>query len=129
MRTRTAFALSAAALLAACGGGGGGGGGGSCNPGATASFTIKNTGITPTANCVQPNGSVSFTNTDTSAHTVTSADCPELNALGSVAANNGTVTATFGATQKTCTFTVTPGGTAFQGTLGVTNVVQTGPGY
>lgn len=128
MRIGSAFVLSAAVALCACGGSSNSGGG-SCNPGATAAFTIKSTGISPAANCVQPNGSVSFTNTDTSAHTVSSSDCSELNALGSVAPNNGSVTATFGAAQKTCTFSVTPGTAAFLGTLGVTTVVQSGPGY
>jgi plastocyanin len=130
MRTGTSFALSAAALLAACGGSGGGNGGGSCNPGSTAAFTIKNTGISPSANCVQLTGTVSFNNTDTAAHTITSPDCTELNNVTVSAPPSGTQTVTFAAAaSKICTFSVSPGGTAFQGTLAVTNAVAQGPGY
>lgn len=133
MRIGSAFALSAALTLCACGGSGGGGGGGTCNPGATAAFTIKSTGITPAAVCVLPgplpNGVVSFNNADTVVHTVTSTDCSaELNGLGSIAPS-GTATANFGAAQKTCTFSVNPGNTPFQGTIGVTSAPAQGPGY
>ncbi len=130
MRTGSAFALSAAALLAACGGSGGGNGSGSCNPGATASFTINRTGITPSAACVQLTGAVSFNNTDTAAHTLTSGDCTELNNVTVAAAPAVTAPVQFNATSsKTCTFSVSPGGSSFQGTLAVTNAVAQGPGY
>lgn len=130
MRIGSAFAVSAVVALCACGGGGGGGGGGTCNPGATAAFTIRSTGITPTAVCVLPSGTVSFNNADAVAHTVTSTDCAaELSGLGSITANGGTATASFGTTQKTCTFSVNPGNAPFQGTIGVTSVPQQGPGY
>lgn len=131
MRVGSAFVLSVAVALCACGGsGGGGGGGGTCNPGATASFTITSTGISPSANCVQLTGQVSFNNTGTAAHTITSGDCAELNNVTVAAPPSVTPPVTFAATaSKTCTFSVSPGGAAFQGTLAVTNAVAQGPGY
>jgi plastocyanin len=130
MRLGSAFVVSAALALCACGGSGGGGGGGTCNPGATAAITIKSTGITPTAVCVLPSGTVSFNNTDTAAHTFTSADCAaELSNVAIPASASHTVT--FGANQETCTFhdVAAPSNAAFQGTIGVTSVPAQGPGY
>lgn len=130
MRISGSFALSAAVALCACGGSGGGGGGsGTCNPGATAAITIRSTGITPTAVCVLPTGTVSFNNTDTAAHSFTSADCPvELSNVAIPA--SGTHSVTF-PNQETCTFhdVAAPSNAAFQGTIGVTSAPAQGPGY
>ncbi len=122
--------LVAAASLAGCGGSpsGGNGGGGSCTPGATASITIRSSGITPTAVCVLPTGSLTFTNSDTAAHDIESGTCTDLN-LGSIAAGASRV-ATF-STTETCPFhdAGSPSNTAFQGTVAVTTAPASGPGY
>jgi plastocyanin len=119
---------AAAASLGGCGGTGNGGGG-TCNPGATASITIKNTGVSPTAVCVLPTGSVTFTNSDTVQHDLVSdGTCPELD-TGIIAASASAMV-TF-PTAKVCAFhdTVNPSNTAFQGTVAVTTAPATGPGY
>ncbi len=130
MRFVTCLApLGFAALgLAACGGGGGGGA--SCTPGMTAAIAITAMGTSPTNVCVQPGGTVTFTNNDTVAHVIefnTPASCPQT--VGSIPPG-GQVTATF-PTQVNCSFhdATQPTNTAFQGTVAVTPVTVTGGGY
>jgi hypothetical protein len=129
MRIGSSFALSAVVALCACGGSSGGGGGSTCNPGATAAFTVSGTGISPTAVCVLPSGTVSFNNTSATARTFASGDCPELNNLAVAA--SATTPVLFGATQKTCTFhdAANASNAAFQGTVAVTSAPAQGPGY
>ncbi len=122
---------TAVAALSACGGGGGGGGGGSttCNPSAAAAITISSTGITPTAVCVTPGGSVTFTNSDTVPHDIeAAAGCTAQN-LGSIDPAQTRVV-TF-PTSQTCTFqdNAKPGNSAFQGTVAVNTTTVTGSGY
>ncbi|HEY6002149.1 MAG TPA: hypothetical protein VIV57_04685 [Anaeromyxobacter sp.] len=124
------LALSAAAaVLGGCGGPSNGGGG--CTPGASAAITIKSTGVSPTAVCVLPGGSVTFTNSDTvQQHEIVSdGTCPELD-TGVLAQSGGTVTLVF-PTAKTCAFhdSVNASNTAFQGTVAVTSAPVSGPGY
>ncbi len=130
MRFVTCLALGFAALgLAACGGGGGGGA--SCTPGMTAAIAINSTGISPMNVCVQPGGTVTFTNNDmAAAHDIefnTPASCPT---VGSIAPAGGKVTATF-PTQENCSFhdATQATNTAFQGTVAVTPVTVMGGGY
>ncbi len=128
---RFAACLASAALgLAACGGGGGGGSGASCTPGPTAALSITSTGLSPTNVCVQPNGTVTFTNMDpTATHDIEfeTANCPT---VGNVAPNGGQVTTTF-PTAENCTFHDgnSPNNTAFRGTVAVTTGTVTGGGY
>lgn len=116
---------------AGCGGGGGGGGGGSCNPLATVQFTISATGLAPTADCVQPGtNNVGFRNTDVASHDVHfDANCGQASASLTVPAAT-TTTTTFGSA-GTCTFHLDDKGTdaKFQGTLGISTLPVTGPGY
>src|SRR5690349_14580982 len=91
-------ALSA---LSACGGGGGGGGA-SCSPGPAASLSITAMGLSPTNVCVEPGGTVTFTNSDTAAtHDIEfdTAGCPT---VGNIPPG-GKVMATF-PTQMNCSF-------------------------
>jgi hypothetical protein len=128
---RLAALLCSGALgLAACGGGGGGGGAASCTPGPSAALSITATGLSPTNVCVQPNGAVTFTNSDTSAsHDVEfeTANCPT---VGNIPPNGGQVTVTF-PTAENCTFHDgnNPGNTAFRGTVAVATVMVSGGGY
>ncbi len=122
--------IAAAALAAACGGGSSSKqGNGSCNPGQTATVNITANGVSPQAVCVQPNGTVTFNNTDTAAHDIQSTGtCAELN-LGSIAAGQS-ATAMF-PTTATCTYqdATHAGNAAFQGTVAVSSSMTTGPGY
>ena len=122
--------IVAATLLGACGGNDGGGGGtGTCNPGPTATITIRATGVTPKAVCVVPTGTVTFTNSDTAPHDIESgATCPQLN-LGVIAAG-GSQMATL-PTAAVCPFhdQLDPTNTAFQGTVAVSSGQVGGPGY
>lgn len=123
---------SAAALLAGCGGSSmNSGGGGSCNPGTTATVTIKSSGLSPMNSCVLPGGTVTFTNSDTVAHDLVSdASCPELN-TGNIAASGGSKLIMFANTAKVCSFhdSLNPSNTAFQGLVDVTTASVGGPGY
>jgi plastocyanin len=128
--------LVGASLLgfAACGGssttGTGGPVAGTCTPGQTSSVGLSATGALPKAVCVQPGGSVTFTNGDTVAHEIqfTGASCPAAN-LGPIAASQSAA-ATFPA-EAICNFrdAAAPGNVAFQGTVAVSTGVATGPGY
>jgi plastocyanin len=117
-------------LLGACGGGAGdGGGSGTCTPGSTASIRITSSGVSPTAVCVLPGGTVTFTNNDSAAHDIESgATCTELN-LGSIAAAQSK-SATL-PTVEVCPFhdAGAPSNMAFQGTVAVTSAPAQGPGY
>jgi plastocyanin len=131
MRLGIQLALSAAlVLVAGCGGSSNSGGGmGTCNPGATATIQIKSTGISPTAVCVLPAGSVTFQNSDTKQHQMVSdATCTELD-TGIIAAGASAVV-TF-PNAKTCSFhdAQNPAVTAFDGTVAVTTAPVGGPGY
>jgi plastocyanin len=131
---RTALAAIVVAMWAAgCGGGssdGGGTGGGTCTPGMTATVTERSTGFSPKAVCVRPTGTVTFTNADTSDHTVefSTASCTSLNP-GLIAA--GTSKPVTFPTVTTCAFSDTGHSTdaAFQGTVAVSSGTTTGPGY
>jgi plastocyanin len=123
----------AATVLAACGGGTSSTqGNGGCTPGQSAAVTIAASGVSPKAVCVLPNGTVTFTNHDTVAHAIEEspqiAACTGLN-LGSIAAGQA-ATAPF-PTAATCTYhdSSVPNDDAFKGTVAVTNVPATGPGY
>ncbi len=130
MRFVICLTLGFAALgLAACGGGGGGGGA-SCTPGTTAAIAINAMGVSPMNVCVQPMGTVTFTNNDAAPHDIefnTPASCPT---VGSIAPAGGQVTAAF-PTAVNCSFHdgINPSNTAFQGTVAVTSVVVMGGGY
>jgi plastocyanin len=135
MRFRGFFALSAVvALLGGCGGGGGSStsGQGSCNPGVTTAVSIRSTGFSPSAVCVEPNGGqVVFNNQDTVPHTIVANtnDCTELN-IGPIAAG-ANLAATFStAATKVCTFHDSANSSsAFVGTVAVTSLPAEGPGY
>ncbi len=129
MRFAACLVLAAAAAmgLAACGGGGGGGA--SCSPGPTAALAISATGISPTNVCVQPGGTVSFTNNDmSSTHDIEfdTSGCPT---VGNIPPQ-GQMTVTF-PTQENCSFHdgTNPSSTAFRGTVAVTSVTVSGGGY
>lgn len=135
MRTPFEWLIGASLLgLVACGGsstdGTGGPVGGTCTPGLTASVGLSATGATPKAVCLRPGGSVTFTNGDTVAHTIqwAGASCPTAN-LGPIAAA-GNASVSF-PDEAICTFrdADAPANTAFQGTVGVSSGVVTGPGY
>jgi plastocyanin len=125
--------LIAAALLAACGGGSSSSqGNGGCTPGGSASVTIAATGVSPKAVCVLPGGTVTFTNQDSAAHDIEQngsiTSCTGLN-LGAIAAGQA-ATAPFPAA-ATCGYEDAGHATddRFQGTVAVTSVPATGPGY
>jgi plastocyanin len=123
----------AAVLLGACGGGGSGSSGGAtgtCTPRQSATITIQASGVSPTAVCVLPNGTVTFTNSDAVAHDIEStAACAELD-LGSIAPQQSKTTLAF-ETAGTCTFhdQTNPSNASFQGTVAVSSAPTTGPGY
>jgi len=126
----TGAALVALVALASCGGDGGGGGEtGTCNPSSTAAITISASGVSPTAVCVLPGGTVTFTNSDSAQHDIEPiGNCPAL-ALGQLAPSESK-TATFSSAQI-CTFedADNAGNAAFQGTVAVSQTTTTGPGY
>jgi plastocyanin len=132
MRLAPAFALCTAALsLGGCGGGSDTGGGTArCNPGTSASMTIRNTGLTPAAVCVVPTGTVTFTNQDTVPHDLVADDpsCTELNT--GVMQPAASVPKTF-PDAKTCAFhdNLNPAAAAFKGTVAVNAGQVEGPGY
>lgn len=133
MKAGACFTLIAAALAAGCGGGSSSNqGNGSCTPGPSAGVSITSTGFSPTAVCVLPTGTITFTNHDTVAHDVeassTVAACAGVN-LGSIAAGQA-ATAMF-PTAATCPFHEAAHAmdAAFQGTVYVTTAPATGPGY
>ena len=105
MRKITISLASVVFVLAACGGrgGGGGGGGGSCTAGPTASLAVTATGLSPVNVCVQPGGSVTFTNSDPGASHDIVFDTPGCPTVGSIAAGGGQVTAAFPSVM-TCVF-------------------------
>jgi plastocyanin len=114
----------------ACGGDSGtGGGSNTCTPGSTAAIAFTATGLSPQNACVLPNGTVTFTNNDTAAHSVVfdTQGCPT---VGDIAPGGGHVNATF-PTQANCTFHdgANATNTAFRGTVAVAASVQTGGGY
>jgi plastocyanin len=117
---------AAVAGMAACGGGGGGAG--SCNPGPTASMTIRSTGISPTNVCVALGGQVTFTNSDTAPHHIEfdANACPTVT-VPEIAAGSSQQ-ATFPNTTVNCKFhDGNNPAAAFSGTVAVTpNVVSGG---
>ena len=129
MRFTARLATVAAVLgLAACGGGGGGGGGAAtCNPGPTASLTIKSTGLSPTNVCVLPLGSVTFTNSDTVPHHL-EFDNPSCATIPEIAPGSSQQ-ATFPATTTQCTFHDANNAAAFTGLVAVTAAQVSGGGY
>lgn len=131
MGPRIGLALGLAAALAACGGGGGDGGGGSatCTPTSTAGFTISATGVSPSAVCVLPGGTVTFTNSDTAAHSVASdgiCTALDLGAIDPSTSKSATLP-----TVATCRFhdPNAASNTAFQGVVAVTQGRVGGGGY
>lgn len=124
------IALGAAALgLAACGGSSGGGGSASCTPGPTATLTITATGLSPTNVCVQPGGTVAFTNSDaTATHSIVfdTAGCPTVGDISPGAQASANFP-----TQVNCTFHDgrNPTNTAFRGTVAVAAATVSGGGY
>ncbi len=134
MKTPTYLtSILTATLLGACGGpqSSGSSGTGTCTPGSTASISITAMGVTPEAVCVLPNGTVTFTNTDTATHDIeeSGTTCTQLN-LGPIAAGTSKTTAAFPAVEV-CQFhdQLNATNTAFQGTVAVTTAPQPGPGY
>ncbi len=128
---RVGFLAMGAALsgLAACGGGGGAGAA-TCSPGPTAALAISATGISPTNVCVQPGGTVTFTNNDpTVTHDIEfdTGGCP---AVGDISPSGGQKSVTF-PTQANCSFHdgANPSSAAFMGTVAVTPVTVSGGGY
>jgi len=131
MRLASCLTLGALATsIAACGAGGNTNtGGGTCTPSLAAAITIAGGGVSPSAVCVLPNGTVTFTNRDTVAHDIQSGTaCPALN-LGPIGPSLSKA-ATF-ATAQVCAFHDAANATnaAFQGTVVVTAAVVTGGGY
>ncbi len=128
MGRRLGLAFGLAAALSACGGGSSDSGS-TCTPGGTAAFTIGASGVSPGAVCVLPGGAVTFTNTDTVAHSVASSDavCPALD-LGAIDPS-GSKTATLPSV-ATCRFRDpnAPTNTAFQGVVAVTLQTVSGGG-
>jgi plastocyanin len=117
--------VCAAALgLSACGGGNGAA---SCTPGPTAALTITKDGVTPTNVCVAPQGTVTFTNSDTVPHHIEfdTSGCPAGPDIPAGA--QGTVTFT---TEQNCSFhDGNNASNAFRGTVAVTSATVTGGGY
>jgi len=130
MRSGQAWVVAVALGAAACGGSGGGGGGGSnsCSPGPSASMSITASGLSPVNVCVQPGGTVTFSNTDQAVHDIEfdSTGCPT---VGDIAA--GAQMAVTFPTQGNCTFHDgrNASNAAFQGTVAVTAVQVSGGGY
>ena len=130
MRFRGYWALGSLVLVSAgCGSSSGGGGAASCTPGPTAAMTLSSMGLSPPNVCVQPGGTVTFSNTDTVAHDIefsTPASCPT---VGSIA-SGGHVGTVF-PTVVNCTFHDgnQPSNAAFQGTVAVTSGTVMGGGY
>jgi plastocyanin len=131
MRFAGALILGTAlSALAACGGGGGGGAN-SCTPGPTASLSITSTGLSPINVCVEPGGTVTFTNSDmATTHDIEfdSPGCP-MNS-GDIPPGGGMVNVTF-PTQGNCSFHdgKNASNAAFKGTVAVTSVIVSGGGY
>ncbi len=131
MSSRIIAACAMAALsLVGCGSGNGGGSGSSsCTPGNTASMTIKSTGLSPSAVCLLPGGTLTIQNGDTAPHDIESgATCPMLN-VGTIAAGPS-VNVTM-PTAETCVFqdADNPTNGAFQGTVAVSSSMTSGGGY
>ncbi len=98
-------------------------------PASSAAIRITASGVTPTAVCVLPGGSVAFTNDDMVQHDIESGTgCPALN-LGVIAPAQSK-SATF-PSAMTCPFhdAGSPTNAAFQGTVAVTSAPVSGPGY
>ncbi|MFL5263826.1 MAG: hypothetical protein ACJ79R_23740 [Anaeromyxobacteraceae bacterium] len=122
MRTASGALVCAAVLgLAACGGGNGAA---SCTPGPTAALTITASGVNPQNVCVAPQGTVTFTNSDTVSHHIEfDGNCPALAQLAPGA--QGSVTFP---TEGNCSFHDSAAGAAFQGVVAVTTATVSG-GY
>jgi hypothetical protein len=125
------LALGVSALVfGACGGGGGGGGSqGNCNPGPTATVTLTPSGLARSSVCVTPSGTLTFTNADTAVHDIEATDsaaCPELNVgpIGPAQSKSVTVSAN----SQVCSFHVA-NSSAYDGTVAISSVITTGPGY
>lgn len=129
--SRTTVAVGAMVLLGACGGGGdsptspsGGGGGGSAGP-SGATITIGSNGaVSPAQVTINVGQSVTFVNSDTRLHDMTSnphpshTDCPPINAVGSLSPGQTKLTTAF-TTARTCGFHDhgNPENTALQGSI------------
>ncbi|MDQ3349482.1 MAG: hypothetical protein M3545_16145 [Acidobacteriota bacterium] len=128
---RTAVAVGAMVLLGACGGGSdsptspsGGGGGGSAGP-SGATVTIGSNGaVSPAQVTINVGQSVTFVNSDTRLHDMTSnphpshTDCPPMNAVGNLSPGQTKLTNAF-TTARTCGFHDhgNPENTALQGSV------------
>jgi plastocyanin len=126
-KARLALAL-AGALIVACGGSSSGGGD-SCTPGSSATITITATGMSPQNACIQPGGSVTFTNSDTTQHDIEfqGSGCPT--SPGGIQA--GASKSTVFPTSQNCGYSdnTKAGVAAFTGTIAVSTQTQTGGGY
>jgi len=127
--SRIALALAVAgALVVACGGSGGGGGQ-TCTPTSSFTITITSTGMSPQNACVLPNGTVTFSNSDTVQHDIEFAGsgCPQ-SPGGIQPGSSAPVQFT---TVQNCGYSDNSkqGVAAFTGTIAVSNETQTGGGY
>jgi plastocyanin len=117
----------AGALIVACGGSSSGGN--SCTPGSSAAISITATGMSPQNACIQPGGSVTFTNNDTVQHDVEfeGGGCP--NSPGGI--QPGASKQVFFPTSQNCGYSdiTKPSVAAFTGTIAVSTQTQTGGGY
>ena len=129
--SRTALAAAMVMLLGACGGGdsptspsSGGGGGGSAGP-SGATVTIGSNGaVSPAQVTINVGQSVTFVNSDTRLHDMTSnphpshTDCPPMNAVGSLSPGQTKLTNAF-TTARTCGFHdhANPESAALQGSI------------
>ena len=125
-KARLALAV-AGALIAACGGSSSGGN--SCTPGSSATITITATGMSPQNACIQPGGSVTFTNSDSVQHDVEfeGSGCPT--SPGGIQA--GASKSTVFPNSQNCGYSdaTKAGVAAFTGTIAVSTQTQTGGGY
>src|SRR5262245_26762197 len=111
-----ASACALALLVSSCGGGSddptgpsGGGGGGGGGGSAAATITIKSAGVSPKNVTVAAGSRVTFVNNDSRPHTMNSdphpdhTDCPEINAVGFIAAGASGTTQNLN-TRRVCGF-------------------------
>jgi plastocyanin len=122
MTGRLMAITAAASVLASCGGNSNGGTTPSPTPAAT--ITITSSGVSPKVVTVTRGSQVQFVNNDTRSHQMTSnphpehTDCPELNAVGFLGANQSRLTGNLN-TPRTCGYHDhdLPNNTSLQGTI------------
>lgn len=127
--SRLGLALAAASAAVVACGGGSGGGGQSCTPSNAFSITITATGMSPQNACVLPNGTVTFTNSDSVQHDIEiqGTGCPQ--SPGGI--QPGSSAPVVFTTVQNCPYNdgTKQGVAAFTGTIAVSNEIQTGGGY